>query len=112
MKRPTRPSYHGIYRDLERNRFEWDSDQNPSPMRSDMEGGRLTEHIPVLCAWCGRPFWPAMHILEGLCSPECQDAEAQWHEWERARREALGILENSDLDGAQLMQLLGRSSVV
>ena len=61
---------HGVYRSPD-NRFEWDADVNPSPMRSGMLPLK-TEHLPVLCLRCGQPFWPPMEVTDGYCSPACE----------------------------------------
>ncbi len=112
MQRPEKPQYRGMYHDLERNRFTWDADQNPSPQRCFLEGGRLTEAMPVLCDWCGRPFWPAMHIMRGHCSDTCRRAEDTYNEEASEREKALDALRHSELENEALKAMLGKQSTV
>ncbi len=71
MERPQKPVLTGIYRGGG-NRFEWDFGKIPSPKRA---GGlpHTTEHVPVVCDWCGLPFWPVMTVIQGCCSASCRE---------------------------------------
>lgn len=111
MPRPPKPVLSGIYRSPD-NRFSWDPAVNPSPMRCASAGlQRQTEGLPVLCKWCGEPYWPPMHITEGCCSEACTEAE-QTYLRERKDREALfDELRDAEVENNRLRGLMGRATV-
>jgi len=99
MARPLVPRLTGIHRDKVWNRFEWDYDKIPSPKRSATYP-RTTEHVPVQCRWCGLPYWPDMHVIEGCCSELCLRADAAFQEDTRRRR-ALVAAYQADLEAIE-----------
>ena len=85
-RRPDRPVLTGTH--ISRgNRFTWDFGKIPSPKRSGASPA-TTEHVPVICQWCGAPFWPPAIILQGCCDTACHDA-LQGYLAARQTREAL-----------------------
>ena len=107
-----KPVLHGTFRS-ENNRWEWDADKIPTPQRSDVLP-QYTEHLPVLCDYCGMPFWPLVasqkedlplssltvqstegwHTINGCCSEMCllnrqREREAMKEDPDKARILAL-----------------------
>jgi hypothetical protein len=113
MTRPEPPKLHGKFRDP-RNRFEWDADQNPSPQRA--KGGetfrQANESLPVLCEWCGQPFWPEWFVTEGCCMEACEQAFSAWQQEREERRRLLAELQMEEITTEQLRNFLGKGSVV
>lgn len=106
-ERPSRPQLHGVYRDLARNRFTWDFDAIPSPQRSS-RFARETESVPVLCHWCGLPFWPEAGVTEGWCMEECERAETTYVSERTLRQKYLDALEEQSLDALIQLGQAGR----
>jgi len=108
MPRPEKPALQGIYRSPD-NRFEWNAKKNPSPMRAykaDLQ--HITEEVPVLCRWCGFPYWPPANVVEGCCSQACITFEQDYLK-ERSDRERLfDQLRQQEIDNDKLRGLLGR----
>lgn len=86
MTRPPKPLLTGIHTGGG-NRFSWDFGRIPSPKRSmtvlvpadlDTGGRHANVAIPVICDWCGLPFWPPWQILQGCCSEVCREALQQY----------------------------------
>lgn len=64
-----KPILRGVYW-CDRNRFSHDFDRNPTPQRSELYP-QLTADLPVVCDFCGRPFWPPPEVVKGCCSEMC-----------------------------------------
>lgn len=112
MPRPDKPELVGVYRSPD-NRFAWEPAVNPSPMRA--LGDRLqrqTEGLPVLCRWCGYPYWPPMHIREGHCSDECELEEKRYLQERSERDRLLDELRQQETDNALLRGMLGKGNAV
>ena len=71
-ERPQHPVLTGIH--ISRgNRFTWDFGKIPSPKRSGAYPA-TTEHVPVICQWCGGAYWPPASITQGCCEDACSQA--------------------------------------
>lgn len=111
MPRPDKPALAGIYRSPD-NRFEWNPAINPSPMRAHTPSlQRQTEGLPVLCAWCGTPFWPPMHILQGCCSDACTAQEQTYLRDRKERDRLLDELRTQEADINRLRALAGKETM-
>ena len=109
MPRPVHPKLTGIHTSANR-RFDWNFDKIPSPQRSGSYPS-TTEHVPVLCSWCGAAYWPPAHIIRGCCTPE-HEAEEQAFLAQRSEREKLlDELKLQEADNDRLRGLLGKASV-
>lgn len=118
MLRPTKPTLTGIYRSPN-GRFAFDFDRNPSPMRAKTvlvpadpdTGGRHTmEAIPVLCTWCGQPYWPPWSVIQGCCSAPCREAQSQCAADKRSHEELVSAVQQAlgqETPSTQLQELLG-----
>ena len=118
MLRPSKPHLTGIYRSPN-GRFEFDFDRNPSPMRAktvlvpadlDTGGRHVMEAIPVLCSWCGQPYWPPWAVTQGCCSDTCTTAERQCQADKRSHEELVEAVQQAlgqETPSAQLQELLG-----
>lgn len=111
MPRPEKPTLTGTYRSAD-NRFEWNANTNPSPMRCTNSAlARQTEHLPVLCDWCGRPYWPPANVAKGICSSFCTTQQQQYLQERTAREKLLDELLEKEVENDALRGLLGRVNV-
>ena len=116
MERPKKPQLTGVHYGGG-NRFAWDFGKIPSPKRTmtvlvkdDLNtGGRhVNAAIPVICEWCGSPFWPPWSVLQGCCSPGCNEA---LNTYQQERQTKTAVMEQlaavaSDLPPQALQDLL------
>lgn len=119
MPRPVPPNPYsfGVVRSPN-NRFEWNFGKIPSPARAttrlnpqDPEtGGRHTqEAVPVLCSWCGHPYWPPWHVIRGTCSDICREAESQYNAERRSKAVLVKAVETAlaqEAPSSRLKELL------
>lgn len=112
MSRPPYKQPRGIYKSLD-NRFEFDFEKNPSPMRA-MSGDlqRQTEGIPLVCSWCSGVFWPPMNICQGLCSEACTQEEQAYTQERTERDQLLEALREQEADLNRLRAMDGKEVVV
>ena len=109
MPRPAKPKLHGHYRSPD-NRFDWDADYNPSPMRASGVLQRQTEGLPVLCDWCGFPFWPVASVQKGTCCEICQMASQQYEVEKSERDRLLDQLREQEVTLDRLRAFSGRQA--
>ena len=105
MLRPDKPNPYtfGIIRSPN-NRFEWNFGKIPTPQRSvsvlnpndpDTGGRHVLEAVPLLCDWCGHPFWPPWQVIRGWCSDACKAAEAAYQAERLSKSELMDAVESA-----------------
>ena len=103
-KRPDRPVLVGVH--ISRgNRFTWDFGKIPSPKRSGAYP-TTTEHVPVICQWCGGAYWPPATIIQGCCDDACTQALRAYLDARETRHVLMERLGEAEVPTAVLEAML------